>query len=91
MNVSTFIIADMNFSADTTSEVRRGDPVSRVARLATRSTRGTAHRLDSFGVRRAALVKVFGAVRVDYIGKPWDNDKLLATRRKSAGTCGNQP
>src|SRR6202000_3081518 len=69
------VIADMNFSADTTSG-EEGAALFRALR---------AHRPDLPVVRLTAWPHLESAVQLvkagaaDYIGKPWNNDKLLAT------------
>src|ERR1700749_5341373 len=69
------VIADMNFSADTTSG-EEGAALFRALR---------AQQPDLPVVLLTAWTHLESAVRLvkagaaDYIGKPWDNDKLLAT------------
>ncbi len=69
------VIADMNFSADTTSG-EEGAALFRALR---------AHQPDLPVILLTAWTHLESAVQLvkagaaDYIGKPWDNDKLLAT------------
>src|ERR1700723_741211 len=69
------VIADMNFSADTTSG-EEGAALFRAMR---------AHQPDLPVILLTAWTHLESAVQLvkagaaDYIGKPWDNDKLLAT------------
>src|SRR6202789_1895694 len=69
------VIADMNFSADTTSR-EEGAALLRALR---------AHQPDLPVILLTAWTHLESAVQLvkagaaDYIGKPWDNDKLLAT------------
>jgi DNA-binding NtrC family response regulator len=69
------VIADMNFSADTTSG-EEGAALFRAIR---------AHQPDLPVILLTAWTHLESAVQLvkagaaDYIGKPWDNDKLLAT------------
>ena len=69
------VIADMNFSADTTSG-EEGEALFRALR---------AHQPDLPVILLTAWTHLESAVQLvkagaaDYIGKPWDNDKLLAT------------
>jgi DNA-binding NtrC family response regulator len=69
------VIADMNFSADTTSG-EEGEALFRALR---------AQQPDLPVVLLTAWTHLESAVQLvkagaaDYIGKPWDNDKLLAT------------
>src|SRR6202167_956941 len=69
------VIADMNFSADTTSG-EEGAALFRALR---------AHEPDLPVVLLTAWTHLESAVQLvkagaaDYIGKPWDNDKLLAS------------
>jgi DNA-binding NtrC family response regulator len=69
------VIADMNFSADTTSG-EEGAALFRTLR---------AHQPDLPVILLTAWTHLESAVQLvkagaaDYIGKPWDNDKLLAT------------
>ena len=69
------VIADMNFSADTTSG-EEGTALFRALR---------AHQPDLPVILLTAWTHLESAVQLvkagaaDYIGKPWDNDKLLAT------------
>ncbi len=68
------VIADMNFSADTTSG-EEGEALFRALR---------AHQPDLPVILLTAWTHLESAVQLvkagaaDYIGKPWDNDKLLA-------------
>ena len=69
------VIADMNFSADTTSG-EEGAALFRALRV---------HQPDLPVILLTAWTHLESAVQLvkagaaDYIGKPWDNDKLLAT------------
>src|SRR5258708_6867220 len=69
------VIADMNFSADTTSG-EEGTALFRALRT---------HQPDLPVILLTAWTHLESAVQLvkagaaDYIGKPWDNDKLLAT------------
>jgi DNA-binding NtrC family response regulator len=69
------VIADMNFSADTTSGAE-GEALFRALR---------ANQPDMPVILLTAWTHLESAVQLvkagaaDYIGKPWDNDKLLAT------------
>src|SRR5271168_3101937 len=69
------VIADMNFSADTTSG-EEGASLFRALR---------AHQPDLPVILLTAWTHLESAVQLvkagaaDYIGKPWDNDKLIAT------------
>jgi DNA-binding NtrC family response regulator len=69
------VIADMNFSADTTSGAE-GEALFRALR---------ANQPDLPVILLTAWTHLESAVQLvkagaaDYIGKPWDNDKLLAT------------
>jgi DNA-binding NtrC family response regulator len=69
------VVADMNFSADTTSG-EEGTALFRALR---------ANQPDLPVILLTAWTHLESAVRLvkagaaDYIGKPWDNDKLLAT------------
>jgi DNA-binding NtrC family response regulator len=69
------VIADMNFSADTTSG-EEGVALFRALR---------AHQPDLPVILLTAWTHLESAVQLvkagaaDYLGKPWDNDKLLAT------------
>src|ERR1700733_11931412 len=69
------VIADMNFSADTTSG-EEGAALFRALR---------AHQPDLPVILLTAWTHLESAVQLvkagaaDYLGKPWDNDKLLAT------------
>jgi len=69
------VIADMNFSADTTSG-QEGEALFRTLR--TRQPDLPVVLLTAWTHLESA-VQLVKAGAADYIGKPWDNDKLLAT------------
>ena len=69
------VIADMNFSADTTSGEEGEALFKRAPCAAAGPARDIAHSLDPSGI----AVRLVKAGAADYVGKPWDNDKLLAT------------
>ena len=68
------VIQDMNFHADTTSG-DEGVALFHQIRSASRPAGDPAHRVDAAGIR-VELVKAGAA---DYLAKPWDDRKLVAT------------
>src|SRR5262249_6890700 len=69
------VIADMNFSADTTS----GDEGAALFRALRASQPDLPVILITAWTHLETAVQLVKAGAADYIGKPWDNDKLLAT------------
>src|SRR5271168_1686973 len=69
------VIADMNFSADTTS----GDEGAALFRALRAEQPDLPVILLTAWTHLEAAVQLVKAGAADYIGKPWDNDKLLAT------------
>jgi DNA-binding NtrC family response regulator len=69
------VIADMNFSADTTSG-EEGTALFRALRV---SQPDLPVILLTAWTHLESAVQLVKAGAADYIGKPWDNDKLLAT------------
>lgn len=69
------VIADMNFTADTTSG-EEGAELFRVLRAAQPDLPVI---LITAWTHVETAVRLVKAGAADYIGKPWDNDKLLAT------------
>ena len=69
------VIADMNFSADTTS----GDEGVALFRALRAEQPDLPVILLTAWTHLEAAVQLVKAGAADYIGKPWDNDKLLAT------------
>ena len=69
------VIADMNFSADTTSG-EEGEALFRALRA---SQPDLPVVLLTAWTHLESAVQLVKAGAADYIGKPWDNDKLLAT------------
>jgi DNA-binding NtrC family response regulator len=69
------VIADMNFSADTTSG-QEGVALFRALRA---QQPDLPVILLTAWTRLESAVQLVKAGAADYIGKPWDNDKLLAT------------
>ncbi len=69
------VIADMNFSADTTSG-EEGRALFRALRAAQPDLPVI---LITAWTNLEAAVELVKAGAADYIGKPWDNDKLLST------------
>src|SRR5580658_1958343 len=69
------VIADMNFSADTTS----GDEGAALFRALRAEQPDLPVILLTAWTHLEAAVQLVKAGAEDYIGKPWDNDKLLAT------------
>jgi DNA-binding NtrC family response regulator len=68
-------IADMNFSADTTS----GEEGAALFRALRASQPDLPVVLLTAWTHLESAVQLVKAGAADYIGKPWDNDKLLAT------------
>jgi DNA-binding NtrC family response regulator len=69
------VIADMNFSADTTS----GEEGAALFRALRAQQPDLPVVLLTAWTHLEAAVQLVKAGAADYIGKPWDNDKLLAT------------
>src|SRR5271170_3849202 len=69
------VIADMNFSADTTS----GEDGIALFRALRASQPDMPVILLTAWTHLASAVQLVKAGAADYIGKPWDNDKLLAS------------
>jgi DNA-binding NtrC family response regulator len=69
------VIADMNFSADTTS----GDEGTALFRALRANQPDLPVILLTGWTHLESAVQLVKAGAADYIGKPWDNDKLLAT------------
>ncbi len=69
------VIADMNFSADTTS----GEEGAILFRALRTSQPDLPVVLLTAWTHLESAVQLVKAGAADYIGKPWDNDKLLAT------------
>jgi DNA-binding NtrC family response regulator len=69
------VIADMNFSADTTS----GEEGAALFRTLRAQQPDLPVVLLTAWTHLASAVQLVKAGAADYIGKPWDNDKLLAT------------
>ncbi|MGA2189320.1 MAG: sigma-54 dependent transcriptional regulator [Steroidobacteraceae bacterium] len=69
------VIADMNFSADTTS----GDEGAALFRALRAGQPDLPVILLTAWTHLESAVQLVKAGAADYIGKPWDNDKLLAT------------
>jgi DNA-binding NtrC family response regulator len=69
------VIADMNFSADTTS----GEEGAILFRALRASQPDLPVVLLTAWTHLESAVQLVKAGAADYIGKPWDNDKLLAT------------
>ncbi|HEY2144579.1 MAG TPA: sigma-54 dependent transcriptional regulator, partial [Steroidobacteraceae bacterium] len=69
------VIADMNFSADTTS----GEEGATLFRAVRASQPDLPVVLLTAWTHLESAVQLVKAGAADYIGKPWDNDKLLAT------------
>jgi DNA-binding NtrC family response regulator len=69
------VIADMNFSADTTS----GDEGTALFRALRVNQPDLPVILLTAWTHLESAVQLVKAGAADYIGKPWDNDKLLAT------------
>src|SRR5258706_15205306 len=69
------VIADMNFSADTTS----GEEGAALFRAVRAQQPDMPVILLTAWTHLESAVQLVKAGAADYIGKPWDNDKLLAT------------
>jgi DNA-binding NtrC family response regulator len=69
------VIADMNFSADTTS----GDEGVKLFRALRHARADLPVILLTAWTHLEAAVQLVKAGAADYLSKPWDNDKLLAT------------
>jgi len=69
------VIADMNFSADTTS----GDEGAELFRALRTQRADLPVILLTAWTHLESAVQLVKAGAADYLGKPWDNDKLLAT------------
>src|ERR1700738_5059611 len=69
------VIADMNFSADTTS----GEEGTALFRALRSNQPDLPVILLTAWTHLESAVQLVKAGAADYIGKPWDNDKLLAT------------
>ncbi|HEX3603690.1 MAG TPA: sigma-54 dependent transcriptional regulator [Steroidobacteraceae bacterium] len=69
------VIADMNFSADTTS----GEEGAELFRALRAQQPDLPVVLLTAWTHLESAVQLVKAGAADYIGKPWDNDKLLAT------------
>ena len=69
------VIADMNFSADTTS----GDEGTALFRSLRAAQPDLPVILLTAWTHLESAVQLVKAGAADYLGKPWDNDKLLAT------------
>jgi DNA-binding NtrC family response regulator len=69
------VIADMNFSADTTS----GDEGTALFRALRAAQPDLPVILLTAWTHLESAVQLVKAGAADYLGKPWDNDKLLAT------------
>jgi DNA-binding NtrC family response regulator len=69
------VIADMNFSADTTS----GDEGAALFRALRAAQPDLPVILLTAWTHLESAVQLVKAGAADYMGKPWDNDKLLAT------------
>jgi DNA-binding NtrC family response regulator len=69
------VIADMNFSADTTS----GEEGAALFRAIRAQQTDLPVVLLTAWTHLESAVQLVKAGAADYIGKPWDNDKLLAT------------
>ena len=69
------VIADMNFSADTTS----GDEGAELFRALRERRADLPVILLTAWTHLESAVHLVKAGAADYLGKPWDNDKLLAT------------
>jgi DNA-binding NtrC family response regulator len=69
------VIADMNFSADTTS----GDDGVKLFRALRNARADLPVILLTAWTHLEAAVQLVKAGAADYLSKPWDNDKLLAT------------
>jgi DNA-binding NtrC family response regulator len=69
------VIADMNFSADTTS----GDEGVKLFRALRQARADLPVILLTAWTHLEAAVQLVKAGAADYLSKPWDNDKLLAT------------
>jgi DNA-binding NtrC family response regulator len=69
------VIADMNFSADTTS----GDEGTALFHALRSNQPDLPVILLTAWTHLASAVQLVKAGAADYIGKPWDNDKLLAS------------
>src|ERR1700734_394647 len=69
------VIADMNFSADTTS----GEEGAALFRALRAQQPDLPVVLLTAWTHLESAVQLVKAGAADYIGKPWDNDKLLAT------------
>ena len=69
------VIADMNFSADTTS----GEEGTALFRALRANQPDLPVILLTAWTHLESAVQLVKAGAADYIGKPWDNDKLLAT------------
>src|SRR6202050_4211842 len=69
------VIADMNFSADTTS----GEEGAALFRALRTQQPDLPVVLLTAWTHLESAVQLVKAGAADYIGKPWDNDKLLAT------------
>jgi DNA-binding NtrC family response regulator len=69
------VIADMNFSADTTS----GEEGVRLFRSVRTQYPDLPVILLTAWTQLEAAVRLIKAGAADYVAKPWDNDKLLAT------------
>jgi DNA-binding NtrC family response regulator len=69
------VIADMNFSADTTS----GDEGTALFRALRAAQPDLPVILLTAWTHLESAVQLVKAGAADYMGKPWDNDKLLAT------------
>ena len=69
------VIADMNFSADTTS----GEEGAALFRALRAQQPDIPVILLTAWTHLESAVQLVKAGAADYIGKPWDNDKLLAT------------
>ena len=69
------VIADMNFSADTTS----GEEGAALFRAIRAQQTDLPVILLTAWTHLESAVQLVKAGAADYIGKPWDNDKLLAT------------
>src|SRR6202050_1410632 len=74
-DVFNLVIADMNFSADATS----GDEGTALFRALRAQQPDLPVVLLTAWTHLESAVQLVKAGAADYIGKPWDNDKLLAT------------
>jgi DNA-binding NtrC family response regulator len=77
------VIADMNFSADTTS----GDEGAALFRALRAEQPDLPVILLTAWTHLESAVQLVKAGAADYLGKPWDNDKLLATVENLLELC----